>query len=108
MRTQSNSALKTSVTDRDVEHILLLRRIFEAQKRRMELAETALLDAEEDIISLIQAGVAVVSAHTVALRSIERRNVPWKSQFVEIAGADAAEQILNSTTPTITLRLLIE
>jgi hypothetical protein len=108
MRTQSNSALKTSVTDRDVEHILSLRRTFETQRRRLELVETALSEAEGNVIGRIEAGATVMSSHVVTLRASEKRNIQWKSQFVEVAGAQAAERILNSTAPTITIRLLIE
>ena len=107
MRTQ-NLALKNTVTDRDVEHILSLRRTFEAQKRRLEIAETALTEAEGNVIARIESGAAVVSAHTVALRNTERRNVQWKSHFAAIVGAEAAEAVLAATVPSITVKLLVE
>jgi len=107
MRTQ-NLALKNQVTDREIEHILSLRRTFDAQKRRLELVETALMEAEGNFIARIESGAPVVSTHTVALRNIERRNVQWKSHFAAIVGAEAAEAVLESTTPTVTVKLLIE
>jgi len=107
MRAQ-NLALKNQVTDRDIEHILSLRQTFAAQKRRLELVETALVEAEQNVIGRIESGAAVISAHTVALSKVERRNVQWKSKFVELAGSDAAEAVLASTAPTITIKLLVE
>ena len=107
MRTQ-NLALKNTVSDRDVEHILSLRRTFDAQRRRLEIAETALVEAEKTVIAQIESGAAVISSYTVALRSIERRNVAWKSHFVELVGAEAAEAVLASTAPSITTKLLVE
>jgi len=107
MRTQ-NLALKNTVTDRDIEHILSLRRTFEAQRKRLELVETALVDAEQNVIGRIESGALIASTHTVALRNIERRSVQWKSKFIELAGSDAAEAVLAATVPSITVKLLVE
>ena len=107
MRTHDNLSLKATVTAREIEQVLALRRTFEAQKKRLEMAENALNEAEQNIMVRINTGAAVISPHQVSLKSIERRNVGWKSVLVEHIGHEAAEAILNDTAPTVTYRLLI-
>ncbi|MGE0761852.1 MAG: hypothetical protein AB7N80_01110 [Bdellovibrionales bacterium] len=106
MRT-TNLAIKQTVTASDISQVLSLRRTYEAQKRRLEIAETALNELERAIIQRIQNGATVICAFEVAVKSIERRNVAWKSVTAELIGHDATEAILASTTPTISYRLLI-
>jgi hypothetical protein len=108
MRTQGNLALKSTVSARDIENVLSLRRTYEAQKKRLEIAENALVEFEQSIMAKIQSGAAVISPHEVQLKTIERRNVPWKSVAAELIGHEAAEDILKNTEPTVTLRLLIK
>ena len=74
MRTQGNLALKATITARDIEHILSLRRTYEAQKKRLEIAENALVEFEQSIMAKIQSGAMVISPHEVQLKAIERRS----------------------------------
>lgn len=46
MRTNHALNLKAAVTNNDIETVLRLRRVYEAQKARLEMAETALNEAE--------------------------------------------------------------
>ena len=108
MRTHANLALKATVTAKDIDQLLSLRRIYDAQKRRLEIAETALSQLENDIMARISAGAAVISPHEVSIRSVERRNVPWKSVAAELIGHEATEAILNNTAPTTSYRLLVK
>jgi hypothetical protein len=107
LRTIGNLALKTTVTAKDIENILSLRRAFDAQKKRLEIAENALFETEQDIMARIQAGAPVITPHEIQIKSIVRRNVAWKSVAAEVIGHEAAEAILNNTPPTISHRLLI-
>lgn len=108
MRTQASLALKMTVTARDIEQVLALRKTYEVQKKRLEMAETALVDLEQNIMMRIQAGAAVISPHEIQLKNIERRNVQWKAVTAELIGHEATETILNNTVPTISYRLLIK
>ena len=108
MRTHGNLALKTTVTAKDIEYVLSLRRAYDAQKKRLEIAENALVEFENDVLAKIQSGSPVVSPHEVSIRSVERRNVAWKSICVELTSAEYVDGILNSTTPSISYRLLIK
>ena len=108
MRTQSNLAVKMTVTAREIEQVLALRRTYEIQKKRLEMAENALVELEQNILMRIQAGAAVISPHEVQLKNIERRNVQWKAVTAELIGHEATEAILNKTAPTISYRLLIK
>lgn len=108
MRTQTNIALKTPITTQEIERVLSLRRTHEAQKKRLEMAENALIEAEQAVMSRIQSGAAVICAQDIQIRTIERRNVAWKSVCAELIGAEATENILNSTSPSISYRLLIK
>jgi hypothetical protein len=108
MRTQNSLNLKAPVTTKDIEHLLSLRRTFNSQKRRLEMAETALHEFEREITARIQAGATVTSPHEVRLQSIERRNVAWKSVAAELIGHEAAEDILKCTVPSVSYRILIK
>lgn len=108
MRTQSNLALKTNITAQDIDHVLSLRRTYEAQKKRLEMAENALFEAEQDVMAKINLGAAVISPYEVQIKTVERKNVAWKSICAELIGAEAAEDILNQTKPSISYRLLIK
>lgn len=107
MRTQS-LALKTTITNRDVEHVLALRRTYEAQKKRLEMAENALREVERDLMARIGAGATVLARHEIQVCPVERRNVAWKSICAELVGATATDAILAKTAPTISYRLLIK
>lgn len=108
MRTQSNLALKTNITALDIEYVLNLRRTYEAQKKRLEMAENALFEVEQTIMTKINSGAAVISPYEVQIKTVERKNVAWKSICAELIGAKAAEDILNQTKPSISYRLLIK
>ena len=108
MRTQGNLALKATVTAQEIENVLNLRKTYEAQKKRLEMAENALIEAESSIMARIQAGAPVISQHSVQLRTITRTNVSWKSVCAELASAEYIEKVLSQTEPTITYRLLIQ
>lgn len=99
---------KATVTDRDINHLLHLRSVFEVQKLRMQMAEAALEEVEDSIMSRIRSGAAVVSSRQVQLKTVERRNVQWKAVAAEALGAEAVEQILATTEPTVTFRLLVK
>ena len=108
MRSHGNLALKTTVTAKDIEYVLSLRRTYDAQRKRLEIVENALVEFENDVLARIQTGVPVVSPHEVQIKSIERRNVAWKSICVELASAEYVDSVLNSTAPSISYRLLIK
>lgn len=108
MRTQGNFALKAAVTAKDIEQVLSLRRTYEAQKKRLEMAENALVEAENSVMGRIHAGAPVVSPHEVQVKSVERRNVAWKGIVCELIGSERTEQILDQTQPSISYRLLIK
>lgn len=108
MRTHGTPASKTTVTPEAIEYVLKLRRIYESQKKRLEMAENALLEVEEQIIAQIRAGAAVISPYDVQLKSIERRNVAWKSVCAELIGAEATEALLGAAQPSISYRLLVK
>lgn len=108
LRTIGSLVLKTTVTAKDIETVLSLRRTYEAQKKRLEIAENALVEFENDIMARISAGAAVISPHEVSIRTVERRNVPWKSVAAELIGHEAAEAILKNTAPSISYRLLVK
>lgn len=55
------------VTANDIEQLLSLRRAYDAQKRLMEIAETALSELENDIMARISAGATVISPHEVSI-----------------------------------------
>lgn len=108
MRTQNNLALKMNINASEIEQVLALRRTYEAQKKRLEIAENALLELERSIIGRIQAGAAVISSRDVQIKTIERRNVAWKGIVCELIGSERTEQILNQTEVSISYRLLIK
>ena len=108
MRTQGNAVKRTTVAAEAIEQVLKLRRVYDAQKKRLEMAENALLEVEEEIIALIRSGATVISPYDVRLKSVERRNVAWKSVCAEVIGAEATEAILAETTPSISYRLLVK
>ncbi|MBX2996329.1 MAG: hypothetical protein KF681_16000 [Bdellovibrionaceae bacterium] len=99
---------KTAITDRELEHLLALRRAYDAQKRRLEMAENALVELENSLLSQIEAGATVISRHAVQIKTVERRNVPWKSVCAEVIGAEATEAILANTPPSVSRRLLVK
>lgn len=68
MRAIGNLSLKATVTAKDIESVLSLRRTYEAQKKRLEIAESALVEYENDIMTRISAGAAVISQHEVSIR----------------------------------------
>lgn len=108
MRTNHALNLKAAVTNNDIETVLRLRRVYEAQKARLEMAETALNEAESAVMSKIQSGAPVVSRHEVNLKSVSRRNIPWKGIVCQLIGGERTEQILRDAEPTITYRLQIQ
>lgn len=91
MRTQSNLASKMIVTANEIERILSLRRVYDVQKKRLEMAENALAELEHAIMAKINSGASIISSHEIQIKAIERRNVPWKSVTVELIGAEAAD-----------------
>lgn len=108
MRTQGNLSLKAAITNKDIEMVLNLRQAYDTQKKQLELAENALSEVEKDVMAKIQSGCPVTSSYNIALKTIERRNVAWKSVAADLIGHEATEAILINTPPTITYRLLIK
>jgi hypothetical protein len=104
----TNLALKNIVSSQEIEHVLSLRSIYDSIKKRLELAENAMVQAETEVTDRIQSGATVCSDRDVQVRSIERKSVPWKSVVSSLIGHERTEAILTETAPSISLRLLIK
>ena len=104
----NNLAIDLTVTEKEIEQILRLRRLAGAQKRRFNMAQTALEEIEASVLGRIQQGAPIESSRAVQIQAKVRRNAPWKSVVVEIVGAEKAEHILRSSKPNIQLVLQID
>lgn len=108
MRALGNLTIKTNVIANDIEYILSLRRTYQVQKKRLEMAENALFEAEQAVMDKINSGAAVITPYEIQIKAVERKNVAWKSVCSEALGAKVVAEILNKTKPTVTYRLLIK
>ncbi len=105
----ANAALKKSdITDVQIQNLLAMRETLDAIKKRYELLQDSVKATEQEIMSLLESGAEVLSSQVVQIRTREARYPSWKSHYVEIAGADAAELVLNATTPTVFKTLVIK
>jgi hypothetical protein len=105
----SNAALKKMViTDTEIQSILAMRESLDSMKKRYELLEDSVIASEQDVIAKLEAGAEVLTDKELIVRTLERRYPSWKSYYVELAGAEAAERVLAETTPTIYKALIVK
>lgn len=106
---RSNAALKRSIVTRtQIQSLLAMRESLDAMKKRYDLLENSVKATEQEIIAQIESGIEVDSDYDLQIRTSERRYPAWKSYFVEVAGAAAAERVLAETLPTIYKTLIVK
>lgn len=107
MQTNRVTVTQDVITDAEIRNVLSLRQVASFRKKQLELVEDALNQAEQEVMARLEAGAKVDSDCEVLIKSTERRNVSWKNVAIETLGAEAVDQILESTDPTISYKLLI-
>jgi hypothetical protein len=101
-------ALRNSIGNQEIHHVIALRNTCSALKRRLEMAQNELDSAENEVIRLMRSGASNSTSYEICLKEEARRSVPWKSVVANILGHEKCEQILKETIPTISLKLLIK
>lgn len=100
---------KTVVTDREIETLLLMREEYKTLKGEMDRLKQQLDDHEADIIAWIDAGASVSSRfYGIDVRETERRFPAWKEHVIELAGKDAADDVLEATEPKLYRSLVVK
>jgi hypothetical protein len=97
------------VTNAEVAQILVLREAKESLKRRFELIEQSLDEAEAIVIAKLDAGALLDGcAHQVEIKISERRYPAWRDHFVNLAGKDLADQVLKDTPAKVYRHLMVK
>lgn len=100
---------KPTVEKIQIEKILAMRESQKALRDRLALIEQAISDAEKEVIGLVEAGADLSQAgYAISVSSSERRYPAWKEHFIEFAGKQKADQILEETEPTLYRRLVVK
>jgi hypothetical protein len=105
--TALRSQVPPMVTTAEVERVIALRESRAAIKRNLERIDSALDQAEQEVIAKIdaEAGVSGCGYH-ILIKAIEKRFPAWKEHFIHLAGKGAADTIL-ADTPAKTYRTLV-
>lgn len=104
---KTNALLKSAITSQEVESLIAMRVSLEGLKKRYRLLEDSVKTAELNIISRIESGTDLPERFFLQIKIIERRYPHWKAHFAELAGRNAAEEVLRQTPATITKTLVI-
>ena len=105
---KSNAARNIQITEFQIQELLAQRESLDALKKRYELLENSVRATEQEIIVLVESGAEIRTSYDLQIRKSERRFPSWKAHFAEVAGAEAAERVLNETTPTIYKTLVVK
>lgn len=105
----TQTQLKQSLSTADIENILALRESQKALKARLDLIVRALDTAENKIVQSIESGADLAHCRfSLSIHEISRRYPAWKEHFISHCGKVEADQVLESTTPTIHKKLEIK
>jgi hypothetical protein len=99
MPTRQNK--KPCISSKSLNSHLHLEQQIEVARRWTQALQNALGEVDKDIIAQLKKGHQIPSGYEASVRRVERRNVSWKSEFVERLGAKAAQKVLDSTKPDI-------
>jgi hypothetical protein len=91
----------------EFDEIVALRESYCALSRRVELHEAHIRAKGEAVIKRLENGAIVNAACAVSIRVTQRRYPAWKSHFVEVCGAQAADRVQQETPPTLYKKLVI-
>lgn len=104
---KDQSSNQIAITDNEVNQIVNLRDSRALLKRRLDEIESALEQAEEDVIKLVEAGVVVKTSYPIKVKTSERHFPSWKDAFISHLGISAAAKVLAQTEPRIYKTLVI-
>lgn len=106
---ESSAARKLGISNQDIEMLLSQREAEKRLKHLLERVQESLREIEDDLVARLDRG-ADVSGCTYALRIREsaRRFPAWKEHFINLAGKDAADQVLEQTEPKMFRNLVVE
>lgn len=93
----------------EIEKLLAMRETQKGLKERLALMEEAISQAEDLILSSIDAGADLSRlGYTVEVQESSRRYPAWKEHFISRLGKDAADAVLEGTKPTVFRKLVIK
>ena len=104
---KNQTNIQIAITDNEVNQIVSLRDSRTLLKRRLDEIESALEQAEEDVIKLVEAGAVVKTSYPIKVKTSERHFPSWKDAFISHLGVNAAAKVLAQTVPRIYKTLII-
>lgn len=97
------------ITNADIERILALREAKDGLKRRIELIEGSLREAEAALVLALETQPELIYGdYTLSVKVTEKRYPAWKEHFLTHAGKERADRILLETAPRIYKSLIIK
>lgn len=99
----------TAVVNSDIEHVLSLREARANLKKKLEMVDTAIEDAEQAIMTAIENGADLSHCqYTVDVKEVTKRYPAWRDHLIQHLGKAKADQILEETEPKVYRNLVIK
>lgn len=105
MRSTAQFRVSPIITASEVMNLKLKREALSALKMRISTMEDQVDGLESNLLSRLDEGA--YSEVSLQVKVTERRYPAWKERYVELAGADAAQCVLEGTKPTVSRSLII-
>lgn len=106
---KSSAEVMAGISDSDVERYLSQRESAKRFKRLLERIQESLRSAEQGIIAKLDQGADVSwCSFGLQVKEALRRFPSWKDHFISLAGKEAADRIVETTTPKIYRNLVVE
>ncbi len=102
-----NTPSRKAISSHTLKTILDLQEQHARGIRWIKAVESELQKLEAEVLVQLEQGESVPTGYDVGIRKITRRNVSWKSEFIEKLGSKVAAAVLKRTPATITKHLVV-
>lgn len=105
----SNAVKKPVITAKEVLEYLALRESIQGLKRRVELLDESLGQAELGLIAKLDFGADTEGCgFLLSIRETSKRFPAWKEHYISACGKNAADRILGSTEAKLYRDLVVK
>lgn len=102
-----NALMKERITDSEIAQVKTMREMVKVLKQKLDKMEAELEVNEKTIIELVESGVSIDTTFNISIVETSRKHPKYKEEIEKRLGEDVLNEIIESTHPKITKKLII-
>ena len=102
-----STAKKLVITDQEISNIIYLREMKKTLSKKLEALDKELKESESDVIKLLEIGADIETQFNISINESFKTYPKYKEEILARMGKEVVEEIINSTKPIRSQKLVI-